>query len=258
MNAKILEKFINLVSMNGRGLTKFQVVPGTDGAKVNVMSTDNTIMVSGYLKNFKIPKALNVKDAAGFIDAIKFVGGDLTYEKRENSFHMSSKTNGRTRTQRVGLADAEYMSDAIITQETNFEYAGSVEVQTKELADIVSKYEKLGQKLISIEVKDNVMTLSTEGDTDDASIKIPVEYYDSKGYYGMPFADVVKVLSHDVVKVALNKEKSEYPVKLSVEDDNMVVSYIVAPKSKDTDEDSRSQQEEPEPESEPEQQEEAE
>ena len=185
MNAKKIKTFVKQTSLNAV-IKSLIMEPCPEGAKISVRNEENTIFLVGILNGLTLKEKLPIKSTKDFMDALDWVGGDVTLEKVENKLFISSTNNGKVRSQEIGLASIEYVEKYYLATMPEFEYEGSMNVDTSDLSDISRAFEKLGDQPILIKVEDNKLTFKAEGDTDNTKIEIPVEYYNCQGYFGSP------------------------------------------------------------------------
>lgn len=229
VNAKKLQSFIEKVSLSGKGAREIILEPlEPKGVKVKIKTLDNTTAVVGVFEDLIITEKFPIKNSTALIEAIKFVGGDITLEKKENVLFMYSTHNGKVRVREVGLCAEELAKDNYLEQEPQIEFKGSVNVAADDLKDI-SKLNLGDNSDIVLSVKDKKMSIRSEAEDDAGEISFAVDYYDCKGIFASPLVNVIGVLNSGNIEMSLSDTTENYPIKIVEKVDGMRLVYIVAP-----------------------------
>jgi len=229
MKAKTIEGFIKQVSLNGT-VEKIFLEPCPEGTKASIKNEANTVFLVGILNGLQIKEPLPIKNSKDFIDALSWVGGDVTLEKVETRLFISSDKDGKVRSQEIGLISEEYAKSNHLEKLPELVYEGGANVETSDLKDMAKAWAKLGKNHINIKVEDNKLTFKANGDTDNTKIESPIDYYNCEGYFGSPLVDVIDILETTEVKLHLSKDEKLYPIKLISSTEDSLIVFIVAPK----------------------------
>lgn len=235
INSKVLEKFLDKVSLKGK--INEIVLRFKEEGLVIYANTANIGAVSAILKkqSFESYEALGdvgIVDLNKFVKMLKTFNGLVEIKKEETKLHIY---NNEGKTISYPLAEESFIDGAQSEEMGLFKkFDGGVSVDNEFLRKGVTNAGIVGVNEVMVEVKDKKLNLVVENDNKVRMVEVAdCDYKNIKSFYGEILFDVVNCLEGSINMAVLDNNA---PIQLIEKKEDYIVKYLVAPIVKDDEE----------------------
>jgi len=233
INAKTLANFLGKVTINGSmqdALLKF----GPEGLSISVKDVSNTGFSSGLLKmnagfidyNQMVAPVKNIPRLLSFL---KSLSGNVEISLEGNNLVLKSDSNDG----RFKLSEEQYLECNLEKFPTLSEHDAGFQVDTKVLNDAKKNATTLGFKFVSAKVEKGTLFLTAgEDEFDQLTAHLPADYKDIKPtMYATILLEFIAVID-GAATISFNED---YPMLITVSNQDSMYRWLVAPMAKPTD-----------------------
>ncbi len=221
IDAKKIHNFLKKCSLDGKIETCVLRGDTVNNNMTIKVKNGNSIAVFGMLKTTTEDFSFPIKSARTLLKVLQTFSGNIYMEKKDNLL----KIYDESREANIVLADESFI-DNDLKEELKFEYEGDMKIKHELFKNAVKNADIVGSDTLYVEVKDNILTITTgKANFDKMTEKVKVDYKNCLNELGKISFDVIQVLDSDLT-VSM---KTDYPIKIREGTEDMNVIYYVAP-----------------------------